>query len=548
MPDIFLSYNREDQAAARRFAEAFEADGFSVWWDVTLRSGEAYDQVTEEALRTAKAVVVLWSPRSVVSRWVRAEATLAERQKTLLPARIEPCDLPIMFELTQTADLAHWRGDKRDPGWGAFLADVRQMVGHEPIKMKKTPVTTEPDAGGGPPFVGLLPFTHRGGENLASLAEDLTDEITRELSQSSLFKVIAAGTMSAWQGGPKDYRAIRSELEALYVIEGKLHQAGEDVRLSLQVIETTSGGVLKSLRLGSRLDDVVAAPEEFTVTVATALGEDIEQLEMNRAMARSGRLSGWDHLLRAMAYARHSGSDTSSKAIEEARSAVAALPDLGLARAALAHALAVPAGALGIEPDDAVSREIQVHARRAMQLDGDNPAVFAQLMTSYSAIGDSETGLQLAERAMDLNPNSPNLLFWVATARAGLGRTAEAIATIIEYERLTRHDRYRYIASWIRGMCHFLDGQLDEAMAALDRSLALHPDFSAALKWKAIVVAHRGHEQVALAIVRRLREVEPAMTLDQHLWQMTRLPKLGVRCSEAAATLQRLWDAAECER
>ncbi|WP_411286296.1 toll/interleukin-1 receptor domain-containing protein, partial [Phenylobacterium sp.] len=82
MPDVFLSYNREDQADARQFAEAFEADGLAVWWDAALRSGEAYDQVTEEALRSAKAVVVLWSKRSVVSRWVRAEATLADRQKT----------------------------------------------------------------------------------------------------------------------------------------------------------------------------------------------------------------------------------------------------------------------------------------------------------------------------------------------------------------------------------------------------------------------------------------------------------------------------------
>ena len=59
MPDIFLSYNREDQAVARRFAEAFEGHGFEVWWDATLKSGEAYDEVTETALRTARAVVVL---------------------------------------------------------------------------------------------------------------------------------------------------------------------------------------------------------------------------------------------------------------------------------------------------------------------------------------------------------------------------------------------------------------------------------------------------------------------------------------------------------
>ena len=67
MPDIFLSYNREDQATARRYAEAFEGQGFSVWWDTTLRAGEAYDEVTEAALNEAKAVVVLWSPRSAAS-------------------------------------------------------------------------------------------------------------------------------------------------------------------------------------------------------------------------------------------------------------------------------------------------------------------------------------------------------------------------------------------------------------------------------------------------------------------------------------------------
>ena len=85
---------------ARLYADALEAQGFSVWWDAALRSGEAFDEAIEAALRAAKAVVVLWSPRSVASRWVRAEATLADRNKTLAPVIIEPCERPIMFELT----------------------------------------------------------------------------------------------------------------------------------------------------------------------------------------------------------------------------------------------------------------------------------------------------------------------------------------------------------------------------------------------------------------------------------------------------------------
>ena len=132
MPDVFLSYNREDQERARVFAEAFQAQGLDVWWDTALKAGEAYDQVTETALRSAKAVVVLWSKRSVESRWVRAEATLADRNKTLVPCMIELCDRPIMFELTQTAELSHWRGAPDDPSWLAFVADVRLKLGEHP--------------------------------------------------------------------------------------------------------------------------------------------------------------------------------------------------------------------------------------------------------------------------------------------------------------------------------------------------------------------------------------------------------------------------------
>src|SRR5664279_1134244 len=147
LADIFLSYSRDDQATARRFAEGFEREGFSVWWDQTLNPGEAYDQVTEKALKTAKAVVVLWSPRSVDSRWVRAEATLADRNKTLVPVTIERCDRPIMFELTQTAELAHWQGEPADKAWLAFLADVKRFVDRGgQVPQPALPLTPPPSA------------------------------------------------------------------------------------------------------------------------------------------------------------------------------------------------------------------------------------------------------------------------------------------------------------------------------------------------------------------------------------------------------------------
>jgi tetratricopeptide (TPR) repeat protein len=142
-PDIFLSYNREDAPRAKAFADAFVAEGFEVWWDAHLRSGEEYDRVTEAALRDARAVVVLWSKRSVDSSWVRAEATQAHRARKLMPAMIEDCVRPVMFELTQTAELSHWKGDRKDPAWQAFVEDLRGHLG----KNGGSAAATAPNAG-----------------------------------------------------------------------------------------------------------------------------------------------------------------------------------------------------------------------------------------------------------------------------------------------------------------------------------------------------------------------------------------------------------------
>ena len=127
-PDIFISYCSEDRNVARRFAQRFVDEGFTVWWDAALHSGETFDEVIESALKAAKAVVVLWSPRSVGSRWVRAEATLADRRNKLAPVTIEPCDRPIIFELTHTADLTRWKGDASDPAWRSFVKDLHRLV------------------------------------------------------------------------------------------------------------------------------------------------------------------------------------------------------------------------------------------------------------------------------------------------------------------------------------------------------------------------------------------------------------------------------------
>ena len=126
--DVFLSYSSADREAAGRFADRLGQEGLTVWWDAALRAGETFDEVIENALKAAKSVIVLWSPRSVTSRWVRAEATLADRRNKLVPVIIEPCDRPIIFELTHTTDLSNWDGSINDPSWRNMIKDLGRLV------------------------------------------------------------------------------------------------------------------------------------------------------------------------------------------------------------------------------------------------------------------------------------------------------------------------------------------------------------------------------------------------------------------------------------
>jgi TolB-like protein/Flp pilus assembly protein TadD len=548
MPDVFLSYNREDAAVAKLFADAFAREGFDVWWDVTLRSGETYDEVTEAALRGAKAVVVLWSPRSVASHWVRAEATIAHRARTFVPATIEPCDKPVMFELTQTADLAHWGGEADDSTWLAFLDDVRRRVGcdaPEVVKAAPPPIPAPSRNGPGIPQAGVLPFTFRGEDNeLAFLAEDLTEDVTRALAENDYFKVIAAGTMAAWRGKAQDYRTIGRDLEARYLAEGKLQRTGDVIRVTMQLIDTETANTVWSHHFALSTEEMTNNPEGFPRIVASELAEHMLQAEAKRAMAKSGAHSAWEHLLRAKVLAYHS-LDGMRRSLEEARSAVAAAPDFGLAHAELASEMLIRTDSMGLTSSDDVKREVCEHLTRALQLDGDNPLVVASVALTHAQLLDGETSLRLARRAVEMRPQMARCHYAHAGANFVLGRTAEAIAAYTEQLNCKDYDNPRPAAHTFSGWCYLLEGRPQEADGALDQALALNPDFPIALVFKAIAEALLGNDKCAVASVRRLRELTTGIPLDQYIHFITQNPRLAARSDEHVAILRRLWGATQ---
>jgi tetratricopeptide (TPR) repeat protein len=247
--------------------------------------------------------------------------------------------------------------------------------------------------------------------------------------------------------------------------------------------------------------------------------------------------------LRAIAYSRRPGTDAARRGLEEARRALETSPDIALAHALCVWGLAIPVAGHGADLDGSLSQEIQSHIDRAMQLDGDNPEVLRWLLSGYAALGECEANLRLAQHLVEIQPNAATSWFWYGVANSAVGRFDDAISAIQKYDRLAKIDHLRPTALFVLSLALLIKGRFAEAQAAVDRALALHPDFHLALRVKAILEVDLGAEVEALATVRRLRRLEPTLTIDNHVRALAFTPSLAEHTTEAVATLQRLWDA-----
>ena len=140
MPDVFLSYAREDRERARVLARALESHGWSVWWDRKLVAGEAFDEAIERQLATADSVVVLWSEHSIGSEWVRNEASAASERDVLVPALLDDVKQPLEFRHRHAADLAHWTGDPADGEFLGLVAGIAAKTGRATRQHPTPPV------------------------------------------------------------------------------------------------------------------------------------------------------------------------------------------------------------------------------------------------------------------------------------------------------------------------------------------------------------------------------------------------------------------------
>jgi len=527
-PDIFLSYNREDAARAKQVAEGFAAHGLDVWWDVVLRSGEAYDEVTENALRNAKAVVVLWSQRSVVSRWVRAEATLAERKKTLMPAMIEACERPIMFELVQTADLAHWQGDTSDKGWRDFVRHVCDFVGKggaaKPAETPAAPTKRTPPA---KPSIAVLPFLNLSGDHEQEyFADGVVDDIISALSRFNQIFVIARSSSFTYKGRSVDYRTVADELGVRFVLEGSVRKAGNRLRIGGQLVDAQSGAHLWAEKFDGALEDVFELQDRITEQVVGAIEPSIQRAEILRARSKpTESLDAYDLYLQALPLLWSFTPEKNAPGRELLERALAIDPDYPQALAAMAWAHEQGRWFGSSAPASEHKAKAREYARRGLATGSDDSYVqaacgFVILLTDR----DVSTAVTAKNRALLRNPNS----FWVndycsltetwtGNPKAGLELAERAL-------RQNPLDPHKWLL--LQAMGEALVGleRWEEAAAVFERFVGDAPKFLPGLIQGAIAYAYLGETDRVRELGNRLLAVDPQMTISGFLNEAAPLP------------------------
>ena len=265
MAEIFISYARSDEPRANRVAEVLRGAGYRVWRDDELPAHRAYVEVIEERLKSANAVVVLWSGDAAKSEWVRAEADTARHLGTLIQATLDGGIPPLPFNQIQCADLSGWDGDTETPGWRKLVASVQVLA----------PVVKEEAKGRArrrQVCVCVLPFQNMSGDvEQEYFSDGICEDITTDLSKISALGVIARNTAFQFKGQAVDICEVAQKLGVSHVLEGSVRKAGGRVRINAQLIDGESGDHVWAERYDRDLEDIFEIQDEISKAIVRAL-------------------------------------------------------------------------------------------------------------------------------------------------------------------------------------------------------------------------------------------------------------------------------------
>jgi adenylate cyclase len=365
------------------------------------------------------------------------------------------------------------------------------------------------------PSIAVLPFENISGDpEQEYFADGMVEEIITALSRFKWLFVIARNSSFTFKGKSVNIKEVGRRLGVRYVLEGAVRKAAGKVRITGQLIDAATGAHIWADRFERDLTDIFALQDEVTVAVVSAIRPRLLQTEIAMAARRRPEnLTAYDYQLRAMQQSYLTTREGLAEAIRLAHRALELDPRFGFV-AAMAGSWHMINVLLGYAVDPQFERKEAVRlSRLALSIDDDDPYTLASAAAiSAYMVGDCESSVELADRAVALNPNSTAAWESRGWVYRVAGLPEEAIRSFERAIRMSPVDPMLHLTFAGMGMVFIELGRFDEAIVAGKKALRRNP-YPAAYLCLASAFAHLGRDAEAREAAARVLETAPAFTI-----------------------------------
>lgn len=337
--------------------------------------------------------------------------------------------------------------------------------------------SSETASAGGDPSIAVLPFADMSPDGDQEYFSDgLSEEVLNLLAQIKELKVIGRTSSFAFKGRNVDLREIGDQLGAAYILEGSVRKAGEQLRITAQLIEAEDGSHLWSESYDRRLENVFAIQDDIAGAIVKALEVSLTGSERKAADEHgTDSMPAYERFLEARRLIQQRGRSSLEAAGGLLDEALERDPDYApalAARAQVALMLSDTLGAYGEIPLTEAVAEAEPLIERALDLNPELATAHAVRGLKFVLLRKFTQASDTLARALELNPSHADALNWRMSTSLAAGRLDE---TIVEGRRAAEIDPLNLVARGNVAAAHVLAGQTQDA---LETVASLQRDFS----------------------------------------------------------------------
>ena len=323
------------------------------------------------------------------------------------------------------------------------------------------------------PSIAVLPFANMSGDaEQEYFADGMVEEIITALSRMHWLFVIARNSTFVYKGRPVDVKQIGRELGVRYVLEGSIRKAGNKVRITGQLIDSTTSAHLWADRFDGSVEDVFDLQDQVTASVVAAIAPKLEQAEIERSRRKpTESLDAYDFYLRGLAAAHQWTKPSSEEALAHFYRAIELDPGFASAYGMAARCYSLRKVGGWVEDPLKDIAEVDRLARKAAELGRDDAVALATAAIALSfVVGDLDRGREFVDRATALDPNMAWAWLFSGWTRVFLGEPEAANEQLARAIRLSPLDPYRASMFGAMASTYFFVGRYDEALGWAERS------------------------------------------------------------------------------